>query len=100
VGLEHIYREVQARLARTYEKSATRYSLRRRQPQFHVGDTVWKRTYTLSKASEYYSSKLTPKFVRCQIKGTIYSPVYELVDEDGKHLVNWHVKDIKAEPDM
>ena len=87
-GLEPIYREVQIRLARAYEKSTTRYNLRRRQPQFQVEDTVWKRTYTLSKASEYYSAKLAPKFVKCRIKRKISTLVYELTDEDGKNLGN------------
>jgi len=96
--LREIFKRVESRLARAHLRNAHHYNLRRRPLEFMPGDTVYKRNYTLSDATAYYSSKLAPKFIRCTISKKISRLVYELIDSEGKNLGRWHVKDLKAVP--
>lgn len=90
-----IYKEVQLRLKKAYEKSAHHYNLRRRPITFEKGQTVWKRNYTLSDASKQYSASLAPKFIKCRVSSKVSPLVYVLEDMEGRKLGKWHVKDIK-----
>ena len=97
--------EVVKRLELAYEKNCRTYNLRRREADLEVGQRVYRKNYTQSKAGEYYSAKLAPKF-----KGpfTVVRKVgyraYLLEGPDGKRDGPWHISDIKpvaagSEPD-
>lgn len=88
---------VQVRLQQAYERSAARYNLRHRPLKLQVGQLVWKRNFSLSDATKYYSSKLAPKYIECRVLKQISQNVYELCrNEDGKNIGNWHIKDLKT----
>uniref|UniRef100_A0A1Y1JUB3 RNA-directed DNA polymerase n=1 Tax=Photinus pyralis TaxID=7054 RepID=A0A1Y1JUB3_PHOPY len=94
-NLSDIYKDVNQRLHRAYEKNTKFYNLRKRPLKFKVGDTVWKKNYTLSDASKYYSKKLAPKYQKCKVKKITGQLTYELISEEGKNLGVYHVKDLK-----
>lgn len=97
--LPELYKEVANRISRSYQRNQKYYNLRKRNIEFNVGDTVYKKNYVLSNAGNYFSSKLAPKFIKCFIRKKISPIIYELVDEDNKNLGRYHVKDLKEAPD-
>lgn len=94
-ALPELYSEVKERLHKAYERNAKYYDLRKRPLRFELGDTVWKRTYYLSDATKNFSKKLAPKYVPCMVTQVVSPLVYELVDQAGKPLGRWHIKDLK-----
>lgn len=82
-------------LEKAHEASRKRYDLRSRPTEYSVGETVWKRTFTLSDASRGFTSKLAPKYQQCKVKRKIGTSSYELVDEAGKNLGVFSAKDLK-----
>ena len=60
---ERIRQNVRDRLKTAYERNCKYYNLRRRVEVFQVGQKVYRENRKLSKAGEYYSAKLAPKFV-------------------------------------
>lgn len=95
--IPEIYKKVQARLYKSYLNSVPRYNLRRRDVKYQVGDSVWKRTFHLSRAADDFSAKLAPKFVPCVVNKVVSPLVYELRDLQGNILGNFHAKDIKLD---
>lgn len=83
-------------LHKAYNKNAHGYNLRSKSRTFQIGQNVFVRNFTLSKAIDKYAAKFAPIF----IKGTIIKPVgtvaYEVMDENNKNLGVYHVKDIKC----
>ncbi|KOB52080.1 Retrotransposable element [Operophtera brumata] len=51
-------------------KKYERYSLRRKDAEFNVGDIVWKRFYFQSDKDAYFCKILAPKFIKCKYEGT------------------------------
>lgn len=95
--LQEIYKEVQEKLTQSHHKNAERYNLRRRPLSFKVNDKVWKRNFPMSDAVKGFCAKLAPKFTGPFIIRKKVSPlIYQLQDEDGKIMGNWHVSDLKA----
>lgn len=80
----HLYRDVQNRIRRPYERSARHYNLRRRPEKSSVDQRVWRRNYVLSDAAD--------KFTICRV---VFPWTYELTDKAGKVTV-WYAKDRKA----
>ncbi|GLV37534.1 hypothetical protein CBL_20346 [Carabus blaptoides fortunei] len=99
IGLVDIFKDVEAKLLKAHERNARQYNLRRRPLSFSVGDTVWKRNYVLSDASEYIASKLAPRYIPCLVSKKVLHLTYRLKDSNGKDIGVWHVKDLKPEPD-
>ncbi|XP_018567547.1 uncharacterized protein LOC108908107 [Anoplophora glabripennis] len=97
-NMRDVFKTVQERLATFYRESADRYNLRHRPLSLQVGQTVWKKNYTLSDKADYYAAKLAPKFIKCTVVRKISTNVYELVNI-GTHrsLGNVHIKDIKID---
>jgi transposase InsO family protein len=95
-AFKKLYRDIQTRLSKAYEKSKQRYDLRRRTVSYAVGQEVYRRNYTLSDASKHYTAKLAPKFIGPFIIGKKLSPwIFQLKDPDGKICGTWHAKDLK-----
>lgn len=94
--LQKIYNEVGEKLSRTYNKNAERYNLRRRHIEFKEQDRVWKRSFAQSDATRNFAAKLAPRFNGPYIISKRISPlIYELQDEKGKVIGNWHIADLK-----
>lgn len=93
-----LYKDVQKRIQRAYARNASHYNLRKRDVTYGKGDLLWKRNYVLSNAANYYSEKLAPKFIPCEVHRVFPRLVYNVHDLEYKDLGNWHVKDIKPDP--
>lgn len=94
-----LYREVQDRLNRAYEKGCRAYNLRRRPVEYAEGQLVWCKTHPQSDASAYYSGKLAPRFVQRRIRRKISQAAYELENvETGAFAGIWSAKDLKVHP--
>lgn len=93
--LSTIFNKVQSLLLQAHSRNSKTYNLRRRPAEFNVGDIVWKRTFYQSDKDKRFSKKLAPKFIKCKIVGKKSPLVYELSDEAGNNIGNWHIKDLK-----
>lgn len=99
--LPTMYIELQEKLRQAYQRGQHSYNLRKRPAeQYHVGDKVWKRNFTLSNAANTYSAKLAPKFLLCTVKTVISPLVYRLADENGTDIGCFHQKDLKPFLDL
>lgn len=97
IGFRKLFEDVRLRLAKAARKNERTYNLRRRSEEFLPDQLVWKRNFTLSDASRFYTSKLAPKFVGpFRIKKRVSPWTYELVDNSGKSLGIWNAKDLKS----
>ena len=96
--LAAVYPHIWDNLKAAHSRATKHYNLRRREVIYRVGDKVWKKNVVLSSAVDYFSSKLAPKFIPCEVTQRVGNLVYRLQDKDGNDLGNWHVKDLK--PDL
>lgn len=92
--LAAIYSEVTDALLLAHQKSSDRYNLRKKHVVYNIGDIVWRRNNILSKGAMYFSAKLAPRFIKTKILRKISDLVYTLSDLSGKHIGNYHIKDI------
>lgn len=92
--LAAIYSDVSDALLLAHQKSADRYNLRRKHVSFNQDDIVWRRNNTLSQGALYFSAKLAPRFIKSKVLRKISDLVYTLSDVSGKHIGNYHIKDI------
>lgn len=90
-----IYHEVQTKIKQAHETSTKVYNLRRRQADFKVGDTVWRKTKHLSNADNKFMAKLAPKFEKAIITDKKSDNVFTLRNMSGKEIGTWHAKDLK-----
>ena len=93
-----MYPKIKERPNVAHQKYSQQYNLRRREVVFSVCDRVWKKNNVISNAAEHFSAKLAPKYIPGITNNKIGQLVYNIVDENGKDLGNWHVKDFK--PDL
>ncbi|KAG5867079.1 hypothetical protein JTB14_034989 [Gonioctena quinquepunctata] len=90
-----IFKDFRNRLDKASEKGRHRYNLRHRDIQYNVGDKVWRKGHFQSKAGQYFSAKLAPRFIGPFTVHTKVSPwAYELLDRKGKSGGVWNVKDL------
>lgn len=61
-----------------------------------MGQIVYRRNFSQSKAVEHYNSKLANKFEKARIKAKHGTCYYDLEDMNGKYLGNFHAKDIRS----
>lgn len=93
-NLVKLRKSVQDNLTKAYQTRKKYYDLRAREVKFKVGETVWKKNFVLSDASNNFAAKLAPKYVECKVSKVIGSNTYELCDEVGKILGNFSAADI------
>lgn len=93
--IQAIREKVALHLRNAYEKSKHYYDTRARNIQYNPGDTVWKKNTVLSKAGEYYSSKLGDRYVKCVVKRQAGTNTYLLTDETGREIGIFSTKDLK-----
>jgi RNase H-like domain found in reverse transcriptase/Reverse transcriptase (RNA-dependent DNA polymerase)/Integrase zinc binding domain/Integrase core domain/Aspartyl protease len=91
--LNLIREKAKENLKKAYAKYASSYNLRTRCRQFNVGDTVWRKNYCLSNASDKFCAKLAPKYVKAIVKKR-NGNVYELQNENGKLVGTYQIKDL------
>jgi len=90
--------EVERRLRKAYEKNSKVYNLRKRPCKLRVGDKVWRRNYSQSDASRFYSAKLAPKFLGpFEVFKVLGNNGYVLKNDKGKIDGPWHVSDLKVD---
>lgn len=95
-GFQDLYEDIQSRLFKASQISASRYNFRRRHVQYITGQQVYRRNFVLSDASKYYTAKLAPKFIGPFVIHKRVSPfTYQLKDLEGNLKGIWNVKDLK-----
>lgn len=98
-SLNILFKDIQSRLKRAYDKSRIRYNLRHRPEPFQIHQLVWRKNYSLSDATKNFTSKLAVKYTGPFRIMRIHSPYsYELADLNNKSVGIWNAKDIKAHP--
>lgn len=85
--------EVQIRMQKAYTKNKKNYDRGRVRVTFDVGDLVMRRNFALSNASQFVSAKLLPKYVPLFIMKRTSDTTYDLKDQDGSFVGNYHVRD-------
>ncbi|KAJ8968305.1 hypothetical protein NQ314_002366 [Rhamnusium bicolor] len=91
-----IYKNVQAKLSKAYNRNKPQYNLRRRPDKLSLNQKVWRRSHAQSDAAKNFSAKLAPKFVGPFTISKIVSPwTYKLKGRNGKGT-EWHIKDLKT----
>lgn len=94
--LVDVYKIVKAQLEKSHQRNEKHYNLRRRYAEFDVGDRVLKRNFVQSSAADFFSSKLTHRYVGpYKISQKISPNVYQLQEPGGKIIGNWHISDLK-----
>lgn len=97
--LQKLREFVRVRLKKASDRSRQQYNLRRRHVTYNVGDSVWKRQFVLSDGANYFAAKLAGKFCGpYKVRKKVGYCVYELEDDRGVSIGNWHVKDLKPDP--
>lgn len=91
--------DVQERMKKAYDRNKSRYDQKRKQVDFAVGELIYRRNFALSNASQNISAKLLPKFIPLYVMRKTSDSTFDLCDENGKFVGNYHVKDFfKATP--
>ncbi|XP_050499082.1 uncharacterized protein LOC126879835 [Diabrotica virgifera virgifera] len=90
---------VKKRIDKASDNTRERYNLRRRDVHFKENDLVWKKNYVLSDKANYFTSKFADRFVGpFRVKRKVGYCTYELINDNGKSIGHWHVKDLKPHP--
>uniref|UniRef100_A0A1Y1K180 RNA-directed DNA polymerase n=2 Tax=Photinus pyralis TaxID=7054 RepID=A0A1Y1K180_PHOPY len=93
--LSALHQNIVNKLSVAYRKYSKHYNLRKRPLSFKTGDVVWKKNYAISDATKHYSQKLAPKYIKCKVKEVTGPLTYRLINEHGKDVGLWHIKDLK-----
>lgn len=93
--LKMIRRSVLQNIVKAFENSSKRYNLKSNCRTFSIGETVYRRNFSLSDAGKRFCSKFSTKFVKSIVvaKGT---NIYELQDEASGRREFYHAKDIQS----
>lgn len=96
MNFEKIRDDVAVHLKLASEKHSHTYNLRSKCRSFSVGQKVFVRNFVLSDAAQRFSAKLAPKFIKAIISEKIGNVAVRCVDESGKNMGVYHLKDIQA----
>lgn len=91
---KQIAAEVQERMLKAYKKNKKRYDKDRVHVTFEVGEKVYRKNFAHSDASKHISAKFLPKNLQFTVSKKRSDLSYDLEDENGKFVGNYHVKDI------
>lgn len=92
---EQIFNQVRENLQKAFERYKKYYDLRARPKTFQIGDTVFKKNFTLSNKSKNFAAKLAPVKIPCKIVEKLGSNCYRLVNLQGKNLGIYNSKDLE-----
>lgn len=99
--MDKMFDDVRRRLEAAGKKSVDRYNLRCRHVEYLPNQLVYRKNYSLSNASKFYSRKLAPDYLGpFRIHKRLSPWTYELHDEFGNSKGIWHIKDLKDSPDV
>lgn len=94
VDFKRVAAEVQEKMRLAYEKNKKRFDKDRVHVTFEVGEKVYRKNFAQSDATKNISSKLNPKKLPFIVSRKRSDLSYDLGDENGKFIGNYHVKDI------
>jgi len=92
--LENIRTQIRENISKSFNKYSGRYNLRARVRKFAIGDIVYRRNFTLSKASDKYCAKFAPRFIKAVVVKPKGSVLYILKDVESGKVQTYHAKDI------
>ena len=92
--LEIIRSGIQEEILKAYNRNAKYYNLRSKPRELKVGQTVYRRNFAQSNLAANFNAKLAPISIKAVINKKLGNHYYELVDEQGKVIGNFHAKDI------
>lgn len=73
-----------------------RLNSRHRDVTYQIGEKVWHKNFALSDAANYFTAKLSPRYIGpLRVKKKISMWAYELEDDRGNSKGIWNVKDLK-----
>lgn len=94
--LAKIREDCHKNIRRAHDRQARYYNLRRREPNFKIGDHVWVRQHPLSSAAGSFTAKLAAKYEGpYEILSKVGHNIYSLRDSAGRSGERAHVKDLK-----
>lgn len=93
-SLSEIFVKVQNNLFKAYQRNANYYNRGRKVISLSVGDLCWKLSFIQSNAPIYFSAKLAPKFIKCEVVEKVSDNVYVLKVLSRGSIGRYHVKDI------
>ena len=83
--LPDLHQRAASQARATQDRQASYYDAGRREPDFKLGDRVWKRHHTLSLVAKGIAAKLAPKFEGPYwITAVLGSNTYRLVSDGGQ----------------
>lgn len=95
-AFEELYRDICRRIKKASQKSQHHYNLRHRDVVYQIGEKVWRKNFALSDAANYFTAKLSPRYIGpFRVKKKISMWAYELEDDRGNSKGIWNVKDLK-----
>lgn len=92
--VERTFNLVKSKMEESHRRNKERYDKDRVDIRFDVGEKVYRKSFAHSDRAQFVSTKLLPRKVPCIIQRKTSSVTYDLVDENGKFMGNYHVKDI------
>lgn len=93
-NFKNIFKDVTERMKKSHENNKRHYDKNKDNISFNIGDTVYVRNFTQSKASDYYSAKLANVNIKGTITEKISDLIYKIQNENGVDLGTCHIKDI------
>lgn len=89
-SFRRLHEKIQKRLNESREKNIKRYNLRTKPIEYQAGEIVYRENTILSDASNYYSKKLAPRFVKCKVIEKTGTNTYQLEDLTTGKIANFH----------
>ena len=93
--LQIMRQTVRENIRKAYERNTKTYNTRSKTVEFVAGQEIYRRNFSLSKASNHYNAKLAQKFLKCRIVRKIGTACYEIEDLQGKRIGIYHAKDLR-----
>lgn len=83
-------------IEKSQKRQAHSYNLRRKEPDFNVGNLVWRKNHAKSAAGDGLTKKFMPAYIGPAVVVELLSPSQvRLETPNGKDLGRWHVEQLK-----
>lgn len=94
---QSIHEKVTRNLRSAYEVNCRRYNTRSggQNIQFGVGEKIFRRNNKLSDATNKYSAKVAPKFVKCEVKERTGTNTYKVQDVNSDRVGIYHTTQLR-----
>lgn len=91
-----VQNKVLRHLRQAHERHEAQYNKTARFKEFQVNQSVYVRNFSKSSASDKFSDKLRPKFLKGIVTKRIGNVAYQISNNEGKVLGIFHAKDLKS----